>query len=241
VPRLEAAIEQLYDVFARYPKPQQPSHSPHSKITAEDVRVLREQPLRSLSGRELAKFSMKALTTWGDEDEFRHYLPRLLELVAKQPGWTDIPTLFGKLQTGRWRAWPRAEQQAIEAFLDALWRSILSGQTARVALAGIALGASNAGIPLAPLVEIWKSAPGVPPVLQLADLISLERDELLRDGSFGRRWSEEARASLTTLVQSDETRRRLEETVFELTDPDEIHAVSDAQGILEVLPRSERG
>src|ERR1700689_4370619 len=102
----------------------------------------------------------------------------MLELITQHPNWTDTPSLFGKLATGRWRSWPVDEQRAIEQYIAAVWASTLRGE-AHVSLPNLALGASNAGIAIAPLVDEWKNAAGTAPALQLADLVTLERNELL--------------------------------------------------------------
>jgi hypothetical protein len=233
---LDAAIEKLYSAFSSYPLPAASAYSKHTTISEDDVRALRSRPLRDLSGAELSKFSMKALTTWGDENEFRHYLPRMLELVVDEPNWTDVPTLFGKLSTAEWRAWPAEEQQAIEQYVNVLTASVLRGDVA-VSLANVALGASNAGIPLSNLVNTWSHTPGAAAVVQLASLIVLERNDLLRSGSVGHRWTDEAKRALSLLICSSETQQRLEEAFFHLSDPVQADMVSNALGILEVIPR----
>ncbi len=230
------AINALYETFARYALPPSSSYSTQTTISEADVRALRSRPLRELTGRDLSKYAMKALTTWGDEDEFRHYLPRLLELLAVEPSWTDAATLLGKLSTARWRSWPEPEQRAIEEYLTAISVPVVQRALA-LDLAGLALGASNAGVALAPLVDAWKTTPGVQPVAQLAYLVGLERDALLRDGTVGRKWSEDARRELGALLRSNDTRRRFEEAFFQMKDPAESENVSLALGVLETMPR----
>lgn len=195
---------------------------------------MRSSPLRQLSSNALTKFSMKALTTWGNEDEFRHYLPRMLELIVCEPGWTEITTLFGKLRTGDWRTWPCDEQRAIETYFVTLWRAMLRGEI-DVSLADLALGASNAGLPLGEAISLWRQSTGVDPALQLAYLILLERNELLHSGTFGHRWSDETRQELATLVHSAECRQRLEDAFFQLEDPAQVDIVSRAVGILDTM------
>jgi hypothetical protein len=233
---LNEAIGGLYSVFSRYPLPAAATYSKHTTISEDDVRVIREKALGNLSGADLHKFSMKALTTWGDENEFRHYLPRMLELVVDDPNWTDIPTLFGKLSTAEWRTWSKEEQRAIENYVNVLTASALRGDV-NVSLANIALGASNADIPFASLIDVWNSTHGETSVVHLAYLIVLERNDLLRTGTVGPRWNDEARRVLGTLISSEETRQRLEETFLRLSDPVQADTVSNALGILETMAR----
>jgi hypothetical protein len=69
------------------------------------------------------------MSTWGGEDDFRHYLPRLFELLAFDGGagdWSDPEITFGKLSYGHWRAWPDDEQTSIIRFFHALWSNVLN-------------------------------------------------------------------------------------------------------------------
>jgi hypothetical protein len=236
--KLAAAIESLYATFGGYRLRTKVDYSPHTTITEADERALHGRPLRELTARDLALYSMKALTTWGDEDDLRHFLPRMLELVAIQPGWTDVPTVFLKLTDAEWRSWPLEEQRAIERYFGELWNAALLGEIGG-SLWNLANGASYAGIALKPLVEAWQNTPGLPPILHIAYIVALERDELLRTGSFGHPWSDEARAALNGLVRSPDTRKKMEEAFFQIKDPTQSRDVSDALGVLEVLADSK--
>lgn len=150
--------ERLYEVFGRYPRPRGETYSAYSDVTAADAAAIRERPLRELSGRDLAKYVMRAIVTWGDADELRYYLPRLLELLITERGWADKPTVMLNLATAGWRSWPASEQEAIEAFVRAAWQPLLAGKLT-LSLAELAFGCSLAGISLQPMAEAWRDAP----------------------------------------------------------------------------------
>lgn len=81
-------------------------------------------PLAEITGGQIAYFAGKALTTWGDADDYRYFLPRILELATQpdeQSGWVNLEIIVGKLEYARWRRWPEAEQRAIDEFLTAWW------------------------------------------------------------------------------------------------------------------------
>jgi len=65
---------------------------------------------------------------WGDSDCYKHFLPRIFELIVtngeryKSP---DREFVLSILHYGEWRTWPEAEQRAIEAFLRAVWETVL--------------------------------------------------------------------------------------------------------------------
>lgn len=116
---VDTALESLYVTFQRY----QGTHlegCPHC-VSFEDSAALRRAPLRALGG-ELHRYLFKAMTTWGTTEDFKHFLPRLLQLYAySSDGWL----LCDKLAYGSWRSWPEPEQKAVEGYLLAVWREKL--------------------------------------------------------------------------------------------------------------------
>jgi hypothetical protein len=78
--------------------------------------------------KHLSRFAFKAMTTWGDENDFRHFLPRIFELlvVGAFEMSVDPETVIGKLDYGKWRKWPADERHVIEQFLAAWWRATLA-------------------------------------------------------------------------------------------------------------------
>lgn len=78
-PRLLASIERLYEIFAAYPLPRYTNPCPCCH-RAEDDAKLRSKPLRNLESGDLRDYAVDAILTWGDEEVFKHFLPRLFEL-----------------------------------------------------------------------------------------------------------------------------------------------------------------
>lgn len=123
--QLAEAIEGLYRTFARYPLRPSMDGCPHCVHEADQAR-LRSRPLRLLSIDDLSKYAFKALSTWGDEEDFRHFLPRLFQIASRETiALVDPEILFGKLPYADWRTWPLAEQQALEQYFVALWEYVL--------------------------------------------------------------------------------------------------------------------
>lgn len=122
----ESAVESLYESFARYKMAPVVHGCPHCTGEADQLRI-RARPLRELDGGDLQRYAFKALSTWGDADDLRHFLPRLLELVARfgSVGATDGEIVLGKLVYGDWEKWPSKEREAIRDFLWAWWRWLL--------------------------------------------------------------------------------------------------------------------
>jgi hypothetical protein len=122
---LQTAIDDLYRVFAAYHLPAWTDPCRCCKTKADDE-LLRSRPLRELESEQLSKYAFSALLTWGNETVFKHFLPRIYELMSRPYGPQSLPIdseiLTAKLRLGRWRQWPAEEQRSLERYLHALWR-----------------------------------------------------------------------------------------------------------------------
>ena len=122
------AVETLYEVLSVYPLAQKVEGCPCC-VSDEDESSLHRKPLHELTAKDLSRYAFKALSTWGTEDDFKHFLPRLLELAADPYDVSyeiDVEVLFGKMRYAKWRNWPPAEQQAVSSYFSALWQWLLT-------------------------------------------------------------------------------------------------------------------
>jgi hypothetical protein len=125
---LKDAIEGLYSAFSAYPLPEETFPCPCCHAGDANA-LLHAASLRELQWEHLAEYSTDALMVWGNLDCYKHFLPRIFELVLTTGEWPQTPTperVFGILRYGNWRSWPRNEQDAIETMLRAVWTTILS-------------------------------------------------------------------------------------------------------------------
>jgi hypothetical protein len=122
MPRPE--IESLYRVFSRYPRPKQLEGCPCCTSPTEGEGLLRKA-LRALSASELAHYALQALTTWGTLEDFKYFLPRLLELTDDDSLLCDAEITFGKLEYGGFPDWPTAEREAVTNFIIGAWREAM--------------------------------------------------------------------------------------------------------------------
>src|SRR5262245_1923681 len=102
---LETAIERLYSLFSGY-RADLTDRSPYANISEADVARLQSRRLRELTINDLDRYVRSALTTWGGVEEFKHFLPRIFELIVRRPGAID-PLVFEKLEAAAWEAWPQ--------------------------------------------------------------------------------------------------------------------------------------
>jgi hypothetical protein len=122
----EAAIENLYAVFSVYEGKREMRGSPVYGALDDWNKEITSKPLRELSSENLALFSWKAMTTWGDVEDFKHYLPIIFELYGNFVQEYDVWVIFGKLEYGKWEEWPEEEKNAIENFFISLFEKIIT-------------------------------------------------------------------------------------------------------------------
>lgn len=155
-----AVVDGLYAAFASHPLRDWTEPCLHCSTTAEEEAALHATPLRELSPEALGSYASKAMTTWGDEREFTHFLPRILEILATQDfGWPDIEIVFSKLRYAEWRAWPDHEQRAVDAFLLAKWQSTLAETDPVHTVEDVLCAIAQAADDLNPYLQAWIDAP----------------------------------------------------------------------------------
>ena len=119
-PALKTAITNLYTTFAHYPFRSEIDGCPCC-VSVQDQQKLSAKALNLMKSEDLSRYSFKAMTTWGDVEDFKHFLPRLLELSATTGLAYGHEVVLGKLEYAKWNDWEETEKDAIRAFLLAWW------------------------------------------------------------------------------------------------------------------------
>lgn len=127
--RLKISIEKLYDTFAKYQGLSKLEGSPIYDDLETWNMQLRSKKLRELTDDDLSLFAGKVILTWGDENDYRFYLPRILELTAELKTPYDIWTLYSRLEDANWKTWNTEEQTAICEFTIELWNNLLNNNS----------------------------------------------------------------------------------------------------------------
>lgn len=178
--KLDQAIETLYRVFARY---EVPTHlvAPAHREPETLVRELTSVPLRELSGRPIRVYAFWATTTVGNADDYRHFLPRILELAAlNSPKQSQVEPwiIASRLDHARWRTWPEVEQAAIEALFFVAWEHTV-GDYREDALWFVGIAAAQLDLDRA--LAIWQRDTSLNAALKCAWFLSEE--VILQDGN----------------------------------------------------------
>jgi hypothetical protein len=125
---LQSAIEDLYSVFDRYHLRPHVEGCEHCVFPDDHVR-LGAKSLRALAPADLSLFAWKAMSTWGTVEDYKHFLPRISELMLRGAGHPfDMDTLAWKLADGQWQLWRFEEQGALNALFRELWNWILASE-----------------------------------------------------------------------------------------------------------------
>jgi hypothetical protein len=128
---LAEAIASLYRTFERYPLR---SDTDACDCCGHDEQKLHRKPLAELTREELDEYAMDAIYTWGTGDDFKHFIPRIFELLVGNSrrcrGFALPSCVLAKLSysswcSTHWRSWPEGEQKAIENFLCTVWGAAL--------------------------------------------------------------------------------------------------------------------
>jgi len=215
-PQLVTAIQELYGAFKSYQVRRHPEGCPCC-VSDSDKRRLFSKPLPKLSPDDLGRFAWKVLTTWGTVEDLKHFLPRLLELVALDECTPfEREVLFGKLRLGGWAAWPDREREAIEKYLNVVWEDCLTSEAGGVWLDELLCGLGNAVENLSPFLEIWTNCKVGTGYAHLVGFIDWNSATLLKRRHLSNSFWSDARQQMAQVVAwlaSPATVRTLE-TIF---------------------------
>jgi hypothetical protein len=114
------AIERVYSAFSAYPHPRALDGCPCC-TSRQMAQPLVTKPLRVLDGQDLEQYAFKALTTWGTVEDYKYFLPRIIELSVSHDLLWDIEMTLGKLAYADFASWPLHERQAIENLIVDAW------------------------------------------------------------------------------------------------------------------------
>ncbi|XUY30450.1 hypothetical protein RMR21_025530 (plasmid) [Agrobacterium sp. rho-8.1] len=109
---LRQRLDGAYEVFARYRRPLV-FHASPLRDPEMLLKQLTAKPIRHLDVGDVQEYASAALTTVGTVEDYKHFLPRLLDL-ATESGVVEPEMIALKLKTAEWRAWPENERQCLE-------------------------------------------------------------------------------------------------------------------------------
>lgn len=174
---LRQEISNLYKVFELYHLNSHIAGCPCC-VTEDDQKLIKSKILNQLTVEDLNNYAFHAISTWGTIEDFKHFLPRLLELTAFEPKffWSS-DTVIRKLSFAEFDDWTEAEQKVINQYLVALWNYVLS-QPPRLKFSASdfidSLLSVNDELNL--FLVIWQKHPSLYSLLHLSEFISYRID-----------------------------------------------------------------
>ena len=154
---LDEAIDKLYKVFSHYPLRKHVEGCPCcAHENDKDKHALESKRLKELTVADVGRYSFKAMTTWGDKDDFRHFMPRIFELLVSElgMGW-DEEVILGKLALAKWKEWPESEQSAVRDYFHAGWNWLLVQSEPNIEPDSWLCGLGRAGEDLQKYLDNW--------------------------------------------------------------------------------------
>jgi len=124
---LENSIQNLYDVFQKYTiKGNLRERSCKCCVSNDEIRELLLKPLKELLYDDIYHFMTSVVSTYGDIEDYKHFLPRILDLMGNSDvNLIDDFLTFEKLNYSEWETWDDNEVAAIEKFIEELWYETL--------------------------------------------------------------------------------------------------------------------
>ncbi len=173
---LASALDDLYRVFADAPRPTGIDCC-SCCFTAEQAQtLLSHKEVRRIPVEVIEPYAADVLITIGALNDFRHYLPRLLEIACTVGfDWPDTESLLGRLPRAGWTDWSAADQQAVRRVLRAWWETTLATYPGQVPAADVLCAIGNAEDDIEPYLRTWMVALSQPTAAaHLRDLLRFE-------------------------------------------------------------------
>ena len=179
---MQDAIDKCYAAFASYPPPRVLDASPARDAVAI-LATLTSAPLRALTGEQLGPYGGWAMTTVGDAADYKHFLPRILELAVNAEPWLglDPPTIAGKLTYGGWQGWPPEERSPVGALFATAWKHGLEQHPDELDPKGWLCGLVIVDGDLDAALAAWLASPSPNATLQLAEFFRGDAERLFSD------------------------------------------------------------
>ncbi|MEO3924369.1 hypothetical protein ABGB07_10985 [Micromonosporaceae bacterium B7E4] len=155
---LAEAIDRLYVVFGGTPRPTAIDSCPCCFNPDDERKLLAPVPLREMTADDLGYYAGVVLSTVGGLDDYRYFLPRMLEIGCTEGFlWPNLEPLLGRLRQADWTSWPVRERCAVRDLLAALWAQTLADDPEAVnGVDAVLCAVGNVEDDLTPYLADWE-------------------------------------------------------------------------------------
>ena len=152
-PQVELAVANVYRAFEDVPRPAVIEGCPCC-LEAGEIDILLSRPLRELSPTDLSDYASSVLLTVGSTEDFLYFLPRILEIVVREPGWCpDAETVARAIRDGGFHLWPENRQEAVKALFGSRLETLLLEPNSGFEVNGWLCAIGRLHIDLAPFLD----------------------------------------------------------------------------------------
>lgn len=209
--------------------------SPNYDNLEEWNEELYSKELKSLSAQDLCRFTGKAMTTWGDVDDYKHFLPRIFELTGEVDTPYEVWIAFDKLEYANWDSWDEAEKNAVHEYMISLWENLLKDDSEKAEWIFMEYFSSIVRFypKLNDILNIWESDTGSTATKHLTNFVFDERENLFDKGYIDglHKNLDDVRALIDWLL-ADKIITRLQEAFYRFEQEDVAEKISWAEKIL---------
>lgn len=255
---LRDQVREIYAVFRGYKLQRYIAPDPCFPGFCDD-RPLRAGPLDRLPPAAFDMYQWKAVTTWGSVDDFKHFLPRLLEIIALVEPHGSLRQvepwlIFSRMNYAEWYQWRAREREVLDGYFDALWSALLARPLASATtdwtdetLGDWLSHFANAHDDLSRFREVWqceaaRPTDGLMAAAHLADTVVAVSETAVKRGKLD--WDEgldcQEQETLAWLT-SDRICRMLEEAFFRWAPTPYAQILSEGHYWLDLWRRQRSG
>ena len=192
---LRRALDHVYETFKVYSPPRVLEASP-LRDPVEILNALTAAPLQMLSVENVESYVISALTTVGNVQDYKHFLPRILEL-AVESALVEPEIIASKLRYAGWHNWPLQEQRTVADVFYTAGNQALNAHPDEYLADGWLCGIAILRLDIREILQAWQSAQSAGASLQRAHLLtaSLFESDLDERGY----WSEVDETTIHTI------------------------------------------
>ncbi|MER8863739.1 hypothetical protein NKI19_08450 [Mesorhizobium sp. M0751] len=119
----------------------------------------------------------------GDVEDYKHFLPRILEQAIRQPEWmgTDPPIIAVRLKMANWLDWPSSERAAIRTLFVEAWTQSVQEHPDDVDAEVWTCGAAILNLDVPTMLEKWLAEPSLNAAMQLAEFLAAHAASMFED------------------------------------------------------------
>lgn len=233
-----AAIEAAYSEFADIPGPTLADGSRYEE-RAEILPELASAALRELPERTIGLYAGWAMTTAGNEIDFMHVLPRIMEVAAYayEDGYVGLEpqVVASKIIMAGWTRWNSPKREAVKRCFREAFLFRLESFGASAWLCGIA----HLGLLSDDLFDRWLVAPEDGAIAELAHFIVSDLGMEVITGAYWEDVPAEAQRRVAHWLRSDAVRGRFQ-AALDRASPSSRENIRAALAVME-HPVARRG